>query len=258
MQLQCLSFSELILQTLCVGWSYLDISKNADFYQNSFFFPRPKHHLSGHVLLLLCLVFSSFLFLLLQQKNDNNKTCHVRFENLISDIPTSWQKHYFGTPTHYLWFYTPQNTINWGTKQNKSWTSFRVLNWTSFDIKPQILDQLLTLQHIYIYAHICMPMTPTSGQIYLFLVSTYEEAEGEKKTKAEKGRHFFLVETWKKPFGGGFSWPIFTFKLGIIGFLGQNFARQLRSKPYVYVRKSFRYIVANLGLSTRSTLKHGI
>ena len=85
------------------------------------------------------------------------------FENLIFDIPKILQKHYFGTMRHYLCFQKyPKKHYKMG-KTMKNLDQFLTLSLDQFltlsldqflTLKPQILDQFLTLQHIYIYIYI--------------------------------------------------------------------------------------------------------
>ena len=123
--------------------------------------PPPKHYFSGPIWNLVS-IFSYFLFFFLQHKEDKNKKCTFLFEN---PFLTPWHiaKNYFRTPTHHLCFKDAQkNTIKL-EKANKSWTKL----W----LKNQILDQVLTLQHIlyvYIYIYVLI-LLPLSLSIFISL-----------------------------------------------------------------------------------------
>ena len=101
--------------------------------------------------------FSYFLKFLHQHKKRQKQKCTSFFK---TPFLTPWQtaKIYFRTPTHYLcaFFKIPEKHYKIGGKQ-----ATRILDqvlmqlWTKFWLnKPQILDQVLTLQHIYICVYI--------------------------------------------------------------------------------------------------------
>ena len=100
--------------------------------------------------------FHVFSFSFSNIKKTKTKSAHFFFENSFFDTLTNSQKKYFRTPTHYLCFFKiPKKHYKTGEKQTKKILD-QVLTqpWTKFWLKkPQILDQVLTLQHIYIYMY---------------------------------------------------------------------------------------------------------
>ena len=99
-----------------------------------FISPFLDDHLKKHYFLGFFFLFFFCLFLCLQHKKDKNKECNFIFENLIFDIQTILQNDYFGTMWHYLCFQTcPKNTLQMG-KTVKTWTSFKLVAWTSFNL----------------------------------------------------------------------------------------------------------------------------
>ena len=99
--------------------------------------------------------FMFCLFLFPTWKRQKQKV-HIFFENPFFDTLTNCQKIIFAPHTHYLCFFRyPKNTIKLGkNKQKKILDQVLTQPWTRFWLKkPQILDQVLTLQHIYIYIY---------------------------------------------------------------------------------------------------------
>ena len=94
--------------------------------------------------------FSFFLFFFLQHKKTKIESAHF-FECLL----TPWQtaKKLFSHPyTLFAFFKITKKHFKIGeNKQKKSWTKFWRNLGPSVDSKDPILDQVLTLQHIYIY-----------------------------------------------------------------------------------------------------------
>ena len=96
--------------------------------------------------------FMFCLFLFPTWKRQKQKV-HIFFRKPFFWHLDKLPKNYFRTPTHYLCFLRyPKNTIKLGkNKQKKILDQVLTQPWTRFWLKkPQILDQVLTLQHIYI------------------------------------------------------------------------------------------------------------
>ena len=122
--------------------------------------PPKKHYFSGFFLKFSFSIFSCFLFFFFQHKKDKNRKCTFFFENPFFDTLTNCQKIFSHTYRLFVLFLRyPKNTIKLGKKQAKKnlGPSFDATLDQALTQKPQILDQVLTLQHIYIY--ICWRVT---------------------------------------------------------------------------------------------------
>ena len=119
--------------------------------------PPKKHYFSGLFLKFSFSIFSCFLFFFSQHKKDKNKKCTFFFENPFFDTLTNCQKIFSHTYTLFVFFKIPKNTIKLGkNKQKKILDHILTQPWTTFCLKKtQILDHILSLQHIYIYMCVC-------------------------------------------------------------------------------------------------------
>ena len=79
-------------------------SCQANFAKNPFFsfFSFLDDRLTKHYFYWFFWTFAILLFFCFSCSNIQKKKCKFLIENLILDIPTTLQKHYFGTNWHYL------------------------------------------------------------------------------------------------------------------------------------------------------------
>ena len=122
--------------------------------------PPKKHYFSRLFLQFDFSIFSCFLFFVFQHRIDKNKKCTFFFENPFFDTLTNCQKIIFA-PLHTILCFLryPKNTIKLGKQANKKLgPSFDATLDQVLTQKTQILDQVLTLQHIYIYISIYIYM----------------------------------------------------------------------------------------------------
>ena len=106
---------------------------------SSLFTTTQKHKFSVFFLRFSFSMFFIFSLFFRQHKKDKNKKCTCFF---LKTLLTPWQtaQKSFCTPTHYLCFLRT-------TKKHLDQVSMQP--WTKFWLrKPQILDQVLTLQHL--------------------------------------------------------------------------------------------------------------
>ena len=103
---------------------------------------------------ILFFLFFIFLFTFSNIKETKTKSAHFFSRTLFL---TTWQiaKNIFSHPyTLFVILNIPQNTIKLGKTSKKSLgPSFDATLDQVWLKKPQILDQVLTLQHIYIYIY---------------------------------------------------------------------------------------------------------
>ena len=128
------------------------LQKNKNFFtttQKTLFFLFFFEIFLFHVFHVLSFSFSNM-------KKTKTKSAHFFSKTLFWHLD-KLPKNYFRTPTHYLCFLRyPKNTIKLGkNKQKKILDQVLTQPWTRFWLKKrQILDQVLTLQHIYIYTYV--------------------------------------------------------------------------------------------------------
>ena len=122
-----------------------------------FFTNTQKHNFSLLFLIFFFHFFHVFSFSFSNIKKTKTKSAHF-FSKTFFWHPDKLPKNYFRTPTHCLCFKIPKKHYRIGeNKQKKILDQVLTQPWTKFWLKkPQILDQVLTLQHIYIYIHIHM------------------------------------------------------------------------------------------------------
>ena len=116
-----------------------------------------KHYFSGLFLKFSFSIFFMFCLFLFPTWKRQKQKVHIFFSKTLFWHLDKLPKNYFRTPTHYLCFLRyPKNTIKLGkNKQKKILDQVLTQPWTRFWLKkPQILDQVLTLQHAYIYIYI--------------------------------------------------------------------------------------------------------
>ena len=120
--------------------------------------------------------FHVFSFSFSNIKKTKTKSAHFFSKTLFWHLD-KLPKKYFRTPTHYLCFLRyPRNTIKLGkNKQKKILDHILTQPWTTFCLKKtQILDHILSLQHIYIYTHGNSLLKYTEGRdktsLYSYLV----------------------------------------------------------------------------------------
>ena len=135
-------------------------SKKWQFYKKPFFFTTtqktPFFPAFFEIFLFHFFIFSLLLFS--NMKKTKTKSAHFFFGNPFLDTLTNCQKIFEHPYTLFEILNTPKNTYKTWEKQAKIILD-QVLTqpWTKFWLKkPQILDQVLTLQHIIMpYMYIC-------------------------------------------------------------------------------------------------------
>ena len=103
--------------------------------------------------------FSFFCFYFSNVKKEKNKKCNFLFENLIFDIPKILHKNTILAQCDTICVFknTPKTLYKWGKTVKKNLDQFLTLDFDQF-LTPQILDQFLTLQQIYIYIYISLSL----------------------------------------------------------------------------------------------------
>ena len=155
--------------------------------------PPKKHYFLGFFWDFLFLIFHIFLFTFSNIKKTKTKSAHFFSRTLLL---TTWQiaKKYFRTPyTLLVILNIPKKHYKIGEKQaTKILDQVLTQPWTKFWLKKtQILDQVLTLQHIYIYTlrgdEIEIEIERTEGQGQRQREQT-ERAEEKRREKEREER----------------------------------------------------------------------